>query len=112
MMTTVTRGALMALLAIAMGCGGGASSKGSGAASGTEGAPAPAVGTPSNDLIPREVFFGNPERQNVQISPDGKHLSWLAPKDGVMNIWVAPIGELGKAQAITADATRPVREYF
>jgi dipeptidyl aminopeptidase/acylaminoacyl peptidase len=73
---------------------------------------AQAVGKPADNLIPRELFFGNPERSNVQISPDGKHLSWLAPKDGVMNVWVAPIGDLAAARAITSDATRPVRVYY
>src|SRR3954463_9768826 len=55
-----------------------------------EPAPARSVGHPAIDLISRTVLFGNPERAAVQISPDGKQLSWLAPKDGVQNIWVAP----------------------
>lgn len=75
-------------------------------------APPPAVGRPSNDLIDRKVLFGNPERAGVQISPDGKFLSWLAPKDGVLNVFVAPAGKLAEAKAVTADATRPVRQYF
>ena len=41
-------------------------------------------------LIPRRVFFGNPDRAQVTISPDGEHLAWLAPRDGVLNVWVAP----------------------
>ena len=36
-------------------------------------------------LIPREVLFGNPERANPQISPDGTQLGYLAPVDGVLN---------------------------
>jgi dipeptidyl aminopeptidase/acylaminoacyl peptidase len=71
-----------------------------------------ATGTPSKDLIDRKVLFGNPERNAPQISPDGKHLAWIAPKDGVMNVWVAPIGDLNQARPVTADATRPVRQYF
>ena len=27
-------------------------------------------------LIPRSVLFGNPERMNPQVSPDGKHLAY------------------------------------
>ncbi|MBA3397153.1 MAG: S9 family peptidase [Deltaproteobacteria bacterium] len=75
-------------------------------------APAVAKGHPKTDLIPRAVLFGNPERAGVQVSHDGKHLSWLAPKDGVMNIWVAPIDKLDQARAITAETTRPIRTYF
>ncbi|HWU88545.1 MAG TPA: S9 family peptidase, partial [Kofleriaceae bacterium] len=74
--------------------------------------PPPATGHPKADLIPRSVLFGNPERAAVQISPDGKHLSWLAPKDGVLNVWVAPVGKLDQARAVTSDTTRPIRAYF
>jgi dipeptidyl aminopeptidase/acylaminoacyl peptidase len=74
--------------------------------------PAKPVGKPKDDLISRAVLFGNPERANVQISPDGKNLSWLAAKDGVLNVWVAPVGKLDQAKAVTSDTTRPVRMYF
>lgn len=63
-------------------------------------------------LISREVLFGNPDRTGVQISPDGKHLSWLAPHGGVLNVWVAPIGDLASARPITNDRTRGIRVYF
>jgi dipeptidyl aminopeptidase/acylaminoacyl peptidase len=74
--------------------------------------PPQATGTPKADLIPRTVLFGNPERAAVRISPDGKHLSWLAPKDGVLNVWVAPVGKLDQAKAVTSETKRPVRIYF
>ena len=64
------------------------------------------------ELIPRDALFGNPERANVQISPDGKYLSWVAAVDGVMNVWVAPADDIAKARAITADKTRGIRQYF
>jgi dipeptidyl aminopeptidase/acylaminoacyl peptidase len=70
------------------------------------------AGHPRNDLIPRAVIFGNPERVGLQISPDGKQLSWLAPKEGVLNVWVAPVGKLDQAKAVTADTERPIRQYF
>ena len=75
------------------------------------GAPVWAVGKPSDGLIARDVLFGDPERVAVKISPDGKHLAWLAPRDGVLNVWVAPIDDLAAARAVTQDATRPVRRY-
>jgi dipeptidyl aminopeptidase/acylaminoacyl peptidase len=74
--------------------------------------PVRAQGTPSTDVIDRDVLFGNPERATPQLSPDGKLLAWLAPKDGVMNVYVAPAGDLTKAEPVTADPTRPVRTYF
>ncbi len=52
-------------------------------------------------LIPRDVLFGNPQRVWVRISPDGKHICWLAPLDGVMNLWVAPTDNLDAAKPLT-----------
>ena len=73
--------------------------------------PAQAVGNPRNDLIPRHVLFGNPERANVKLSPDGKHLSWIAPVGGVMNLHVAPIDKLDQAKVLTKETKRPLRAY-
>ncbi|MGJ4730371.1 S9 family peptidase [Luteimonas sp. SDU101] len=64
------------------------------------------------ELIPREALFGNPERANVQLSPDGKYLSWVAPLDGTLNVWVAPAGDLSAARAVTRDSARGIRSYF
>ena len=62
------------------------------------------------DLIPREVLFGNPERISPAISPDGTRLGWIAPHEGVLNVWVAPIGASGvdwdAAVVVTDDADR------
>ena len=63
-------------------------------------------------LLDRELLFGNPERAVARISPDGRHLSWVAPVDGVLNVWVAPVDDLTAARAVTADAGRGVRNYF
>src|SRR5262245_12866859 len=67
-----------------------------------------ASGTP---LIPRSVLFGNPDRSSPQISPDGSWLTYLAPVDGVMNVWVAPTQDLSKARAVTQDRKRGIRQY-
>jgi dipeptidyl aminopeptidase/acylaminoacyl peptidase len=64
------------------------------------------------ELIAREALFGNPERALVQISPDGKYLSWIAPVDGVMNVWVAPADDMSAARAVTDDDARGIRRYF
>jgi dipeptidyl aminopeptidase/acylaminoacyl peptidase len=62
-------------------------------------------------LIPRRVLFGNPERVGPQISPDGTQISYLAPLNGVMNVWVAPIGDLGTARSVTEDTGRGIRMH-
>ncbi len=74
-------------------------------------APPPAKGNPRADLIPREVLFGNPEFTNVQLSPNGKMLAWIAPKDGVMNVFVAPVTRLADAKAVTSETVRPIRGF-
>src|SRR5579862_2234789 len=63
--------------------------------------PAGAVATAEPRLVPRRVFFENPEYRNVQISPDGQHLAYLAPLDGVKNLWVAPSSAPHDARPVT-----------
>ena len=72
--------------------------------------PAAALEAPA--LIPRADIFGNAERTVARISPDGRHVSWLAPKEGVMNVWVAPTGTPDNARAITNDTYRGVNQYY
>ncbi|WP_309603308.1 S9 family peptidase [Sphingomonas sp.] len=63
-------------------------------------------------LIPRDALFGNPVKAAGRISPDGKWLSWIAPRDGVMNIYVAPASNPAAAKALTNERKRPIRSYF
>ncbi len=58
-------------------------------------------------LIPRRLLFGDPPRMAPRISPDGRHLAWIAPCDGTLNIWVAPTGDLAAAAPVTRSA-RPL----
>lgn len=64
-------------------------------------------------IIDREIFFGDPEINSAQLSPDGKFMSFIKPYEGTRNIWVkekdAPFDS---AKPITADTNRPVRIYF
>jgi len=74
-------------------------------------APAPpaAVQAP---LIERAKLFGNPSRVGGQLSPDGRWISWIAPRDGVLNIYVAPAGNMAAARPLTNERQRPIRSYF
>jgi dipeptidyl aminopeptidase/acylaminoacyl peptidase len=60
-------------------------------------------------LIPRKLLFGNPARLPPRLSPDGKHILFIAPSDGVLNVWVGPAGAPGEAKAVTHERTRPIR---
>jgi len=70
---------------------------------------------PSVPLIPREVLFGNPSRVSPRLSPDGESLAFLAPKDGVLNVWVGPVGspiDGDGFEPITDDRKRGIRLFF
>ncbi|MGB9906806.1 MAG: alpha/beta fold hydrolase [Candidatus Saccharicenans sp.] len=63
-------------------------------------------------LISRDILFGNPDKASVQISPDGKYLSFLAPVNNVLNVWVGPVDDPEKAEPVTRDTNRGIRTYF
>src|SRR5215813_310218 len=67
------------------------------------------------ELIPRRVLFGNPERVSPRISPNGTSLAWIAPHNGVLNVWTAPVGPDGvdwdSAQVVTNDTDRGIRVF-
>lgn len=62
-------------------------------------------------LIPRAVLFGNPEKAGPQISPDGTKLAFLAPQDGVLNVWVRTLGQEDD-EVVTDDRKRGIRMFF
>ena len=74
--------------------------------------PAAQAAAQAAPLIERAKLFGNPSRAGAALAPDGKYLAWLAPRDGVMNIWVAPIDRLDAAKPLTASKDRPIRQMF
>jgi dipeptidyl aminopeptidase/acylaminoacyl peptidase len=68
------------------------------------------------DLIPRQTLFGNPERVSPHISPDGTRLAWIAPHEGVLNVWTAPASagagvDWEAAKVVTDDADRGIRQF-
>jgi len=63
-------------------------------------------------LIPREALYGNPSRSGGQISPDGAWLAWMAPHEGVMNVWLAPAADPSAARLMTHSDDRPIPTFF
>ncbi|MBU9889940.1 MAG: S9 family peptidase [Candidatus Omnitrophica bacterium] len=61
-------------------------------------------------LIPREVLFGSPENAAPQISPDGSRIAYLAPYEGVLNIWLFDRSTKEKT-ALTRDRGRGISIY-
>lgn len=63
-------------------------------------------------VIPRDVLFGNPERSQPRLSPDGQRLAWTAPdKKNVLQVWVKTVGK-DDDKMMTADKKRGIRQYF
>jgi dipeptidyl aminopeptidase/acylaminoacyl peptidase len=68
------------------------------------------------ELIPRHVLFGNPERLSPRLSPDGTRLAWIAPHEGVLNVWLAPASsqagvDWAQARVVTDDTDRGIRIF-
>ena len=82
------------------------------AGAGIAAASVPVVAQGGAPLIERTKFFGNPSRVAGRLSPDGQWLSWIAPRDGVLNIWVAPASNVAAARPLTNERQRPIRSYF
>ena len=65
----------------------------------------------AEDLIPRNVLFGNPERVRPQLSPDGEQIAYIAPVDSVLNLWVMNTDNTDPRQ-LTYDTNRGIMNYF
>lgn len=64
-------------------------------------------------LIPKRVLFGNPVKTSPRISPDGKRMAYLAPVNGVLNVWVGNVGaDESDYQPVTQDTDRGIRLYL
>ena len=70
-----------------------------------------AVSDATAKKIPLRDFFKNPEKSGYQISPDGKHYSYLAPFEKRMNIFIQEIGKKN-AVRLTQEKDRDISGYF
>jgi dipeptidyl aminopeptidase/acylaminoacyl peptidase len=63
-------------------------------------------------MIPRDILFGNPERTDPALSPDGKRLAWLqSDTNNVLQVWVQTVGS-DDAKTVTADKKRGIRLFL
>jgi hypothetical protein len=63
------------------------------------------------ELIPQAVLFGNPDKAEPKLSPDGAKYAYLANSDkGVLNVFVQKLGE-ENAKQITNDTHRGIRMF-
>lgn len=73
---------------------------------------APARAQPQPALPARRVFFADPDYSNVRLSPDGEHLAYVAPLDGVRNLWLAPVADPRQGRPLTRVADRDIYTWF
>ncbi len=65
-------------------------------------------GARQDNLIPRRALFAEPARFQIRVSPDSKQVSFLAPINGVMNLWLAPRNNIASAKPATHEDSRAV----
>lgn len=63
-------------------------------------------------LIPRSVLLSKSARTAPILSPDGRHIAWLAPYKGAQNIWLAAADDMATAQALTSETMSAIREIW
>ncbi|WP_118975110.1 S9 family peptidase [Taibaiella koreensis] len=64
-------------------------------------------------LIPMKDFFRNPEKRSYQLSPDGRHIAFMAPYKSRMNIFVQEMGKPDAiAHRITSQEERDIAGYI
>lgn len=62
------------------------------------------------ERLPLEDFFRNPEKSAYQLSPDGKHFSYMAPYENRMNVFVKAAGS-DEAIRVTTVTDRDIAGY-
>jgi len=69
--------------------------------------------SPANTpLIPRRILFAGADRSVVRLSPDGRRIAFLAPIDGVLNLWVADVRDPARARPLTQAADRDLGPWI
>lgn len=64
-------------------------------------------------FLPLEDFFRNSERTGYQLSPDGKYISYMAPYEDRLNVFVRAVGKTDEqALRITHETERSVAGYM
>ena len=63
-------------------------------------------------LIPMRDFFRNPVAAAYQVSPGGDYISWLAPWENRLNVFVQPVDGSAEPLRLTSATKRDIGGYF
>lgn len=61
--------------------------------------------------VPAQTAPVTGDKAEPRISPDGARISYLAPVNGVLNVWVSPVGQPESAKPVTDDKKRGIHTY-
>lgn len=64
-----------------------------------------------HELIQLEVLFSDPDRLQPLLSPDGRHLTYIAPYNGVLNIWIRSLESGNDTRVLTKETDRGIDLY-
>jgi|SRR5215203_1706635 len=59
-------------------------------------------------LIPRSVLFADEDKLNLRLSPDGQSISYLAPVDDTLGVWICSVADPGKPRLLFKQTDVPV----
>ncbi|HYD30811.1 MAG TPA: prolyl oligopeptidase family serine peptidase [Azospirillaceae bacterium] len=63
-------------------------------------------------LISRRQLFGVSPCRQPRLSPNGLQIAYIAPVEGVPNIWVAPVADLAAARPLTRQSGRGIAGLY
>ena len=61
--------------------------------------------------IPVEDFFADSEIRSVSVAPDGKHIAWLSPVQGIISLMLFDL-ETGKADLLARPNDENITAFF
>jgi dipeptidyl aminopeptidase/acylaminoacyl peptidase len=77
-----------------------------------QGANAPAATSAAQPMIARADLFGDAARRDGKLSPRGDRVAFLAPRDGVSNLWALSVDAMDEARPVTDDRVRGVHQFM
>src|SRR5262249_38844898 len=75
-------------------------------------APRIRVARSQSALPARRVFSENPDYVSVRLSHNGEYLAYVAPLDGVRNLWVAPVANPAQGKPLTRVVDRDISTFI
>ena len=67
---------------------------------------------PQPPVIPLRDFFRNPVGAAYQVSPGGDYISWQAPWENRLNVFVQPVDGSAEPRRLTDATKRDIAGYF